>query len=232
MSIDAAVILDEDLQIPAGLHTLSRFRRWTQDDRFPERGRIDYLDGDLEVDSSPEDIYTHGVVKTAIAAELHSLVVKRRLGNVLVDSTRVVCPTAGLSVEPDVVVVLWKSLKEGRVREVPAQRTGGNRFIEFEGAPDLVVEIISDRSVRKDRDRLPPLYAQAAIPELWLVDARGEDLLFAVHTLGPSGYVRQRPRAGRWLRSPLLNVYVRLTREVAALSRWSYELESKAGPGR
>lgn len=230
MGSNAAVILDEDLQIPAGVHTLSRFRRWTQSDLFPERGRIDYLDGDLEVDLSPEDIYTHGVVKTAIAAELHTLVVKRRLGNVLVDGTRVVSPSAGLSVEPDAVVVLWESLKAGRVREVPAQRSG-DRFIEFEGA-DLVVEIISDRSVRKDRDRLPRLYAQAGIPELWLVDARGEDLFFAVHTLGPTGYVRQRPRAGRWLRSPVLNVYVRLTRQIAELSRWSYELESKAGPAR
>jgi Uma2 family endonuclease len=231
MGSNAAVILDEDVQIPAGVHTLSRFRRWTQEDHFPDRGRIDYLDGDLEVDLSPEDIYTHGVVKTAIAAELHALVVKRRLGNVLVDSTRVVSPAAGLSAEPDVAVILWESLKAGRVREVPAQRAGGDRFIEFEGA-DLVVEIISDRSVRKDRDRLPRLYAQAGIPELWLVDARGEDLFFAVHTLGPAGYVRQRPRAGRWLRSPVLNVYVRLTRQKTELSRWSYELESKAGPAR
>ena len=229
MSSKAAVILDEDLQIPAEVHTLNRFRRWTQGDRFPDRGRIDYLDGTVEVDLSPEDIYSHGVVKAVIAAEFHSLVVKRRLGNVLVDRTRVVSPAAGLSVEPDVVVVLWESLKSGRVREIPASRADEERFIEFEGA-DLVVEVISDCSVRKDREHLPRLYAQAGIPELWLADARGQDLVFEIHRLGPSGYLRQQPDQGGWLHSPVLSLYFRLTRQLGELSRWSYELESSDSP--
>ncbi len=35
------------------------------------------------------------------------------------------------------------------------------RYVELEGAPDLVVEIVSDSSVAKDTQRLPPRYAAA-----------------------------------------------------------------------
>jgi len=96
-------------------------------------------------------------VKTALAAELYPRIVKTSLGNVFVDSTRIVSPAAGLSAEPDIVVVLWQSLQEGRVREVPAASGEPGRFVELEGASDLIVEIVSDRSVRKDLERLPQL---------------------------------------------------------------------------
>src|SRR5436309_15020886 len=103
MTSRAAVILDEDLRIPAEVaYTLDGFRRWSQGEDFPARGRIDYLDGEVEVDLSPEDLYTHGVAKTEIAAELHALVKKTGRGNVFVDCTRIVSPLAQLSVEPDV----------------------------------------------------------------------------------------------------------------------------------
>jgi hypothetical protein len=120
MSTNAAVILEEDFQIPAEVFSLRRFRRWSQGERFPEQGRIDYLDGLVDVDLGPEDLYTHGVVKTAVAAELHARIVKTGRGNVFVDKTRIVSPSAALSAEPDVLVVLWESLREGRAREVPA----------------------------------------------------------------------------------------------------------------
>jgi hypothetical protein len=34
---------------------LEGFRRWAFSAEFPEIGRIDYLAGDVEVDTSPED---------------------------------------------------------------------------------------------------------------------------------------------------------------------------------
>jgi Uma2 family endonuclease len=225
MPARAAVILDDDFQIPAEVFTLGRFRRWTYGERFPEQGRIDYLNGLVEVDLSPEDLYTHGVVKTAIAAELYPRIVKTGQGNVFVDRTRIVSPLAGLSAEPDIVVVLWRSLREGRVREVPAAGGGPGRFIELEGAPDLVTEIVSDRSVRKDRERLPRLYAAAGVPELWTVDARGDDLLFEVRTLSDAAYELQPPNPDGWAHSPLLGALCRLVRKKTEFSRWAYELE-------
>jgi Uma2 family endonuclease len=40
----------------------------------------------------------------------------------------------------------------------------------IEGAPDLVVEILSPTTVRHDLNRKMPIYAQAGVRELWLVD--------------------------------------------------------------
>ena len=187
----------------------------------------------MEVDLSPEDLYTHGVAKSEIAAELHALVKKTGRGNVFIDRTRIVSPAAQLSVEPDVVVVLWESLESGRVREVPGAGKGEGRYIELEGAPDLVVEVVSDSSVRKDRRRLPDFYARAGIPEFWTVDSRREPILFEIRRLGPDGY-QVLPMDGEgWISSPVLGCRFRLRRSVGRMGRFSYALEhSAASPDR
>lgn len=224
MTSRAAVILDEDLRIPAEVYTLEGFRRWSQSHEFPERARIDYLDGEVEVDLSPEKLYTHGAAKSEIAAVIHSLVKKTGRGNVFIDCTRIVSPVAQLSVEPDVVVVLWESLESGRVREVPAAGKGDD-YVELEGAPDLIVEVVSDSSVKKDRERLPAFYARAGVPELWTVDARREALLFEIRRLGPDGYQLLAADGDGWIFSPLLGCRCRLRRSRGRLDRWAYELE-------
>jgi Uma2 family endonuclease len=206
---------------------LSRFRQWSWADEFPDRGRIDFLAGTVEVDLSPEDLYTHGAVKSALAARLYTLVVDTDRGDLYIDRTRIVSPAAKLSVEPDLVVALWESLRTGKIREVPATSGQQGRFIELEGAPDLVVEIVSDSSVGKDRVRLPRLYAAAGVPELWLVDARGEDLAFEIFVLKAGRYVRQSSVGEDWLSSPVLQRSVKLTRRLNRRSRWSYELEHR-----
>ncbi len=215
----------EDFLIPAEAHSFAGFRRWSQSGDFPERGRIDYLAGKIDFDMSPEDAYTHGAVKTAVAAELHLLIGKTGLGTVYVDSMRVASAAAKLSAEPDVLAVLWSSLEEDRVREVQAASQAAGRIIEFEGAPDLIVEIVSDSSVHKDTKRLPPLYAAAGVPELWLIDARGDAVRFAIHQLAGHAYRSLPPDSAGWILSPLLDRRVRLTRSLTPLSRWAYELE-------
>ncbi|MEE8524546.1 MAG: Uma2 family endonuclease [Thermoanaerobaculia bacterium] len=225
MSKAAAVTLDDEIRIPAEAFRFEFFRRWSRSEDFPERGRIDYLEGEVEVDMSPEDLYTHGVVKTTLAAELHALVAVPGHGAVFVDSTRVTVPETGLSAEPDVVAVTWKRLQSGQVREVPAVGKAPGRFVELEGAPDFVVEIVSDSSVKKDLRRLPGLYARSGIPELWIVDARGEELVFRIAALAGSRYRRLAPDREGWLESPFLGRRVRLIRELNVHSRWQYRLE-------
>lgn len=153
----AAVAYGEGPHVPSTAWQLNGFRAWAQSDGFPKNGRIDYLAGDIDVDMSPEDLQTHGTVKTAIAAALFSHVSRPRRGFVFVDRTRVAsCQPPGLSVEPNLVAVLFSSLDRGLVRQIPAAAKGPGRFVELEGAPDLVVEILSDSSVTKDSERLPP----------------------------------------------------------------------------
>jgi Uma2 family endonuclease len=225
-----AVVLEDGVRIPAVAHSLADFRRWTHSDRFPQEGRIDYLAGDVEVEMSPEDLFTHGAVKSAIAAELHRLIADADRGYLFVDRARVTAPAAGLSVEPDVVALLHETVAAGRARLVPGKAGKPGRFIEIEGAPDLVVEVVSDASVAKDTARLPPLYAAAGVTELWLVDARGETLDFRVHRLESGGYARLEPDADGWIASPALGRRVRLRRRPAPLGTWGYRLEVGSAP--
>ncbi len=216
----------EDIPIPRrATRDLASFRSWAVSPRFPENGRIDFLAGDLEVDMSPEDLHTHGVVKTEISAILNLMVAHAGLGEVYIDRARISSPRADLSVEPDVVVVFWETLDSGRLRYVPAASGEPDRYIEMEGSPDVVVEVVSNSSERKDLVRLPPLYAAAGIPELWLVDVRKRAVHFEIRSLGPDGYETVQPDAEGWRSSPRLGRRFRLARKEMRPGRWIYRLE-------
>jgi Uma2 family endonuclease len=224
-----AIIVEENLRIPEDARTFEGFQRWIDSGEFPETGRIDYLEGDVEVDMSPEDLYTHGTPKTAISSKLHILVAEAELGLVFSDSTRLKSRFAGLSVEPDVMVVLKETLKAGKVRSSPAsRRKSPGRYSGLDGAADLVVEVVSDGSVKKDTKRLPPLYARAGVPEIWLVDARNEDLRFEIHTLHGGRYETVRQDGEGWVHSPCLQRFSRLVRrELPDLDACVYKLEDR-----
>jgi Uma2 family endonuclease len=223
-------VLDrERVRIPADARELEPFRAWARSDRFPERGRIDFLDGDVEIDMSPEDLFTHGTVKAEIAAVLHHLIAHQDRGHVFIDRARMSSPAGHLSVEPDVVVVLWETLETGRMRHVPAAGGKPGRYIELEGAPDLVVEVVSDGSQHKDRDRLPPLYARAGVRELWQVDARGPEPDLRISTLEPVGYRRVVPDPEGWLASPVLGASFRLHRQPSRHGTVRFRLEHRPG---
>lgn len=95
---------------------------------------------------------------------------------------------------------------------------------------DLVVEVVSDGSVKKDTKRLPPLYARAGIPELWLIDARDADLRFEIHTLHGGRYEIVRQDGEGWVRSPCLQRFFRLAgRDLPDLDARVYKLEDREG---
>lgn len=220
-----AVIFEERLRIPSEIHRLAPFRLWSAGAEFPEEGRIDFLAGDIEVDLSPEDLHTHGTAKTEVAARLQLLVADPNRGQVFVDRARVVSSVANLSVEPDIVVVLGESLATGRVRFVPGAKDP-TRSKEIEGAPDLIVEIVSDSSEKKDTARLPRLYAKAGVPEFWTIDARGPKVKFSIDRLAGALYRRQESDSSGWIDSPLLGLRCRLSRERTAWGSWRYRFET------
>ncbi|MBW8879063.1 MAG: Uma2 family endonuclease [Acidobacteria bacterium] len=223
-----AIVVEENPRIPQDAFSFDGFQRWAESDDFPETGRIDYLEGDVEVDMSPEDLYTHSAPKTAVVSTLARLVVDPDLGEVFIDRTRITSRFANLSVEPDVVVVLLDSLYQEKVRPVPSSRNMPDRFIAFEGPPDLVVEIISDGSVQKDTIQLPLLYARTGVPEFWLIDARGKDLRFDLHTLRDGRYELIAPDADGWTLSPRFGQTFRLLRRRRPrLGTWRYTLEHR-----
>lgn len=225
------LIFDDQLEIPL-VQSLADFRVWARSDAFPERGRIDYITGRIEVDMSPEDFFCHGTPKTEIIAVLGALVKSLGLGYLLSDQMRVSCPEADVSVEPDIVFISEESLEDGQVRLVPKASGEPDRYIEIEGPPDLVVEIVSDSSVTKDTRRLPAAYRAAGVQEFWLVDARGPRPLLRIHHRGARGWKLARPDAAGFQRSAVLDRRFRLTRQRNPHGRWVYDLELVASERR
>jgi Uma2 family endonuclease len=220
---------DLSLVIPADAHTFEGFWRWVESDEFPETGRIDFLGGEIEADMSPEDLYTHGALKVEIVAVLVELVKRTGQGDVQSDRSGFRSPFATIAAEPDVIAVFRDSIESGRARLVPSgRRRGQDRILAFEGAVDLIVEIVSDSSVGKDFDRLPPFYARAGVRELWLLDARKADVRFDLLTLQDGIYVPVPPDADGWRTSPCLGRDFRLLRFHQPPFPWSYRLEHRA----
>jgi len=216
------------LVIPADAYTFEGFWRWVESDGFPESGRIDFLGGEIEADLSPEDLYTHGALKVEMVRTLGSLVIDTGLGDLQSGRARFRSPFVRVTTEPDIVAVFRESIESGRARLVPStRRKGQNRIVAFEGAVDLIVEIVSDSSVGKDLDRLPPFYARAGVRELWLLDARGTEVRFDLLVLQEGVYTIVPPDAEGWRRSPCLGRVFRLQRFHQPPFPWSYRLEHK-----
>lgn len=218
-----SVIFEEQIEIPF-VRDLRGFRDWVLSDHAPERGRIDYVAGHIEVDISPEDFFSHGTLKTEIIAALGQVLKQTEAGYLLTDSTRVSCPAVDLSVEPDVVFISDQSLDSGRVRLVPKADAQPDRYVEVEGPPDLIVEIVSDSSVTKDTQRLPLAYYQAGVPEFWLIDARGENLLFTMFRPGQSAYEAVETDGAGFKYSAIFDRRLQLTRQRNAKGRWVFDL--------
>ncbi len=223
----STVVFEEQVEIPLNLRSLAEFRRWALSDGFPERGRVDFLAGRIEVDMSPEDFFCHGTLKVELIRVLSQQVKDARLGHLVTDRTRVSCPDADLSVEPDIVFISKDTLETGRARLVPAATGEPGRYVELEGAPDLVVEIVSDRSVVKDTRRLPEAYFKAGVREFWLADARSEQLIFLIHDRGDAGYQAVEPDSEGFQSSAVLGRVFRLDGQRDARGNWNFDLRER-----
>ncbi len=222
----SSVIFEERVEIPF-FHSLSEFRAWALSDDFPERGRIDYIGGRIEVDMSPENLFFHGSIKTEVVGELRDVVRSAGGGYLFSDRTRVSSPDADLSAEPDVVYLSAETIDSGRVRLVPSAGGEPDSYVELEGAPDLVVEIVSDSSVAKDTKRLPISYWRAGIAEYWLVDARRERVLFRIDARGADGYGPAPVDGEGFQLSTVFGRRFRLERRRDARGRWVFDLQSQ-----
>jgi Uma2 family endonuclease len=224
----ATVIFEEQLEIPADVRSLADFRRWALSDEFPEKGRIDFITGRIEVDMAPEDLFCHGTLKSEIAAVIQYRVKRGRLGHLFIDSTRVCSPQADFSVEPDIVFLSHEALQSDRARLIGKAGGQRGRYVEVEGAPDLIVEIVSDTSVIKDTRRLPAAYFRAGVREFWLVDARGKDVLFTIHRPGPNGYEPVDRDSEGFQSSAVFGCSYRLDAARDAQGNWEFDLREKA----
>jgi Uma2 family endonuclease len=193
-------------------------------DEFPERGRIDYVDGRIEVDMSPEDLFTHGTLKVEVLSKVQQRVAQLDLGYAFVGETRVSSVAGDFSAEPDIVVVSYQALEDGRITLIPKSTGEEGRYVEIEGAIDLIIEIVSDSSVVKDTRRLPDAYYRAGVRENWLIDARPERLVFQVRQRGAHSFETVPVDEQGFQQSDVLDCRVRLDRERHRRGHWVYQL--------
>lgn len=196
----------EHIVIPVWVKDLDSFRRWTNSDDFPEHGRICYLTGEIDIDLCREPLFTHVALKGEIAAVLSRLTKDEQMGLVLGDGARLSNVEADISVVPDALFASEAALQD-RLRLLD---TTGEGYDELDGSPDMVLEVVSYSSVRKNTRQLRRCYWEAGIREYWLVDARKEPLVFDIFRHMPKGY-RNTPKKDGWIKSTVFSKSFRMT---------------------
>jgi Uma2 family endonuclease len=116
--------------------------------------RLEIIDGELFV--SPAPIPLHQILTSTLIYLLSSLVIKRQLGLVLPAPVSVRLSPHDV-VQPDVVFV-----RQDR-RHIIGPR-------DIDGPPDLVIEILSPSTRRRDLTTKKALYERYGVPEYWIID--------------------------------------------------------------
>ncbi len=132
---------------------------WTFDDyaRLPDDGkRYEVIRGELYMSAAPRPI--HQRVITRFSFFLEGYVEEHNLGTVFVAPIDVILPEKlGDPVQPDIVVIRRENLPI--VGE-----------LNIQGAPDLVMEVLSPSNPAHDRSLKYQLYPEAGVPEYWIID--------------------------------------------------------------
>ena len=138
--------------------------RWTYADweRLPDDGnRYEVIDGELHV--SPPPSTPHQSASNNLATDLTVYVRANHLGDVFTAPIGVRLPNEPVPLQPDIVFV-------------SAARKGIISAQYIEGVPDLVVEILSPSNWVYDRVEKQRVYAEAGIPEYWILDYRAKTI--------------------------------------------------------
>ena len=125
---------------------------------LPEGDRRELIDGDFYVAAAPS--IKHQIIALNIGVALRAFVRDRGAGIVLTAPTDVVFSNVDV-VQPDVLFV--SDQHRGIVTEDNIQ-----------GAPDLVIEVLSPSTASHDRELKLRLYARFGVVEYWIVDPHNE----------------------------------------------------------
>jgi Uma2 family endonuclease len=132
-------------------------KSWTYEDYYAlsDEEQYEVIDGELlPMAPGPDMPHQDWVLNLATLLKLH--VERRNLGRISLAPRDVILDEENI-VQPDVafVSVARKSIVERR---------------GIFGAPDIVIEILSPFSVRRDRQIKKELYARFGVKEFWIVD--------------------------------------------------------------
>lgn len=116
--------------------------------------RLELIEGELFVSAAPN--LFHQRVSSNMTVALDPYVRNRKLGIVLYAPTEIRLAT-DTAVEPDIIFVSRERMHLLKTRNI-------------EGAPDLVVEILSPSNRRVDLERKKAVYERLGVAEYWIVD--------------------------------------------------------------
>jgi Uma2 family endonuclease len=122
--------------------------------------------------------------------------------------------------KPDATFASNEAFRSNRVRLIEGKDEG---YVELEGSPNVVIEVVSRSSVHKDKVLLRKAYWEAEVREYWIVDARKKPLTFDVLRHTAKGY-RATPLRDGWLKSIVFGKSFRFTQQTTALGHPGYTL--------
>ena len=137
--------------------------KWTFEDweKLPDDGyRYEVIDGVLYM-TPPPNFVKHQRPALALATAMSNFVNAHHLGEVGIAPAGVRLPTQPVPVQPDIFFIA-----AGRADVQIGQYV--------EGAPDLVVEILSPSNWLYDRQEKFKVYQDAGVREYWIVDPRAQ----------------------------------------------------------
>lgn len=167
--------------------------------RLPDDGkRYEIIEGVLYVANAPG--YDHQFTVAEITFHFQVFVREHELGRVLNSPFEVHLSEISRPVQPDILFLTNEQ-----------QPPPGTRF--FDGAPALIVEVISPSSIRLDRYTKFDAYERAGVAEYWLADPKTRSV--EVHVLSNGEYAL----LGQFTNEEMItsNVLVGLSLQTSAL---------------
>jgi Uma2 family endonuclease len=137
---------------------------WTYEDwlKLPDDGyRYEVIDGVLYM--SPPPLIRHQRSSIRIEAHFIDFLKLHPLGEILHAPVGVRFPNQSVPLQPDIVFVR-------------AERLDTIQENYIEGAPDLIVEILSPSNWLYDQREEMQVYQVAGVPEYWIVDPRAQTI--------------------------------------------------------
>ncbi|MEM7129343.1 MAG: Uma2 family endonuclease [Chloroflexota bacterium] len=145
--------------------------RYADYERLPNDGRrYEIIEGVLFVANAPS--YEHQFTSGEISFHLQVFVKQNNLGVVVSAPFEVHLAASIRPVQPDILFIHREQLPNASIQF-------------FDGVPNLIVEVISPSSIRRDRNVKFDQYEQAGVAEYWLADPKTRSV--EVYTLSAGG---------------------------------------------
>jgi Uma2 family endonuclease len=138
--------------------------QWTYQDwlQLPDDGYLyEVIDGVLHMTPPPRIL--HQRVTFRLARQLGNYVEEHQLGEVLAAPVGVRLPSQPVPLQPDILFI-----RQERLNII------GEDVVE--GAPDLIIEVLSPSNWLYDRREKKQVYQQGDVAEYWIVDPRTKNI--------------------------------------------------------